>query len=64
VIAGVLVGLIIEVLGGSIALAVVIGLIAGVTILVSLAGIRPYREISALQREYRPVFPQSESGEP
>ena len=52
VVAGVLVGLIAEALGGSVTLSVAIGILAGFVIIVMLAVILPHREISNLQREY------------
>jgi len=58
VVAGVLIGLIVEVLGGSLTLSVVIGSLFGAAIIVILAGVLPHRGISKLYREYRPVFPR------
>ena len=60
VVAGVLVGLIVEVLGGSLTLSVAIGILAGVAIIVILAGVLPHREISKLYREYCPDFPHDD----
>jgi len=59
IVAGVLIGLIVEALGGSITLSVAIGILAGFVIIVMLAGVLPHSEISKLQREYRPMFPHN-----
>ncbi|HEX3301315.1 MAG TPA: hypothetical protein VHR64_00405 [Thermomicrobiales bacterium] len=61
VVAGVLVGLVVEALGGSLTLSVAIGILAGVVIVVLMAGIVPHRAISKLDREYQPMFPHDSS---
>jgi hypothetical protein len=48
-------------LGGSLTLSVAIGILAGVVIVVLMAGIVPHRAISKLDREYQPKFPHDSS---